>query len=447
MPARLAFAARNATMEATSGEDGEEAMDQQAAMLAALFEKSLNLGPEWKVVDAEFREVEGGKDELHVFVERATGRAMFCTACGGMHGVYDAREREWRHLDIWQYKTIVHCKVPRVECPLHGVVTVKVPWEADDAKHFTALFAAQVVVMALSGLTVKAIAGLLGETDTRLWRLLGACVARARAAADYSGVRAVGVDETAKRRGHDYLSAFVDLDARRVVSVQEGRDAGTVAGFADDLAAHGGDATKVEVVTCDLSAAFASGVAVQMPQAARVADRFHVVQLLTKAVDRVRAAEARESKEKAALLRRTRWLWLKNEANLKASQLSRKRDLAKENLKTGRACAMKEAMQRVYDSGSREEAAGALDALASWMAHSNLAPMKPVAKTLRKNREAVLAYFDHRRTNSVLEGLNSVIQSVKRSARGYRNFENFKAMIFLHLGRLSLGIPQGCGTH
>ena len=79
-------------------------MNTQAAMLAALFEKSLNLGPEWKVVDAEFREVAGGKDELHVFVERATGSAMFCTACGGMHGVYDTREREWRHLDIWQYR-------------------------------------------------------------------------------------------------------------------------------------------------------------------------------------------------------------------------------------------------------------------------------------------------------------------------------------------------------
>ena len=422
-------------------------MNPQAAMLAALFEKSLNLGPEWKVVDAEFREVAGGKDELHVFVERATGSAMFCTACGGMHGVYDTREREWRHLDIWQYRTIVHCKVPRVGCPIHGVVTVRVPWEADDAKHFTALFAAQVVVMALSGLTVSAIGELLGETDTRLWRAIRACVARACAHADYSDVRAVGVDETVKKRGHDYLSAFVDLDARRVVSVQEGRDAGTVAGFADDLAAHGGDAEAVEAVTCDLSPSFASGIAVHMPQAARIADRFHVIQLFTKAVDKVRAAEARESEGKRDLLKRTRWLWLKNEANLKASQLSRKRELAKENLKTGRACAMKEAMQRIYECTSRAEAAEALDALTSWMAHSNLAPMKPVAKTIAKNREEILAYFDFRRTNSILEGLNSVIQSVKRAARGYRNFENFKAMIFLHLGKLSLGIPERYGTH
>ena len=172
-----------------------------------------------------------------------------------------------------------------------------------------------------------------------------------------------------------------------------------------------------------------------------------MIQLFTKAVDKVRAAEARESEGKRDLLKRTRWLWLKNEANLKASQLSRKRELAKENLKTGRACAMKEAMQRIYECTSRAEAAEALDALTSWMAHSNLAPMKPVAKTIAKNREEILAYFDFRRTNSILEGLNSVIQSVKRAARGYRNFENFKAMIFLHLGKLSLGIPERYGTH
>lgn len=422
-------------------------MDQQAAMLAALFEKSLNLGPEWKVVAVEFREVEGSRDELHIFVERATGHAMFCSACGGMHGVYDTREREWRHLDIWQYKTIIHAKVPRVECPLHGVVTVEVPWEAYEAKHFTTLFAAQVVIMALSGLTIRAVGKLLDETDTRLWRLVRTCVDHAREEADYSNVRAIGVDETAKRRGHDYLSAFVDLDAKRVVSVQEGRDAATVAGFADDLAARGGSAEMVEVVTCDLSPSFASGIAVHMPQAHRVADRFHVIQLFTKGVDRVRAREVRESREKRDLLKRTRWLWLKNEGNLKTSQLLRKRDLAKENLKTGRACAMKEAMQRIYECDSRNEAAEALDALASWMAHSNLEPMKPVARTISSNREEILAYFDYRRTNSILEGLNSVIQSVKRAARGYRNFENFKAMIFLHLGKLSLGVPEKCGTH
>ena len=147
--------------------------------------------------------------------------------------------------------------------------------------------------MALSGLTVSAIGELLGETDTRLWRAIRACVARACAHADYSDVRAVGVDETAKKRGHDYLSAFVDLDARRVVSVQEGRDAGTVAGFADDLAAHGGDAEAVEAVTCDYP------FVRERHRRPHAAGRPHSRPLpcdpaVHQAVDKVRAAEARE---------------------------------------------------------------------------------------------------------------------------------------------------------
>lgn len=422
-------------------------MDPQARMLAALFEKSLNLGEEWTVVNVEFREIEDHKDELHVYIERTPGRNVFCPACAGIHGVYDTREREWRHLDIWQYKTVIHCKVPRVECGIHGVVTVKVPWEATDAKHFTALFEAQVMVMALSGMTVKGIAHFIDETDTRLWRVIRTCVERARKSADYSDVSAIGVDETARKRGHNYLTAFVDLTHRRVISVQEGKDAGTVGHFVDDLKAHGGDSKKIQVVTCDMSVAFINGIELYLPQANRIADRFHVIQLFTKGVDKVRAAEVRESKEKKELLNRSRWVWLKNESNLSEKQLKKKRTLSKENLKTGRACAMKEAAQRIYECNDREEAGKELDALASWIMHSNLEHMKPLAKTLRNHREAILNYFDHRETNSILEGMNSVIQATKRAARGYRNFENFKAMIFLHLGKLSFDLPMKCGTH
>lgn len=326
-------------------------------------------------------------------------------------------------------------------------MTVKVPWEASDAIHFTTLFEAQVMVMALSGMTVSGIARVLDETDTRLWRMIRACVARARESADYSDVVAIGVDETARKRGHNYLTAFVDLDYRRVISVQEGRDAGAVGHFTDDLVTHGGDPRAIHVVTCDMSPAFISGIELYLPQAHRIADRFHVIQLFNKGVDRVRAAEIRESQKNKELLKRSRWLWLKNEENLNKRQLKQKRSLSKESLKTARACAMKESMQRIYEYETRAEAAGELDALASWIAHSNLEPMKPLVKTLRNNREAILNYFDHRKTNSILEGLNSVIQATKRAARGYRNFENFKAMIFLHLGKLSFDLPMKCGTH
>ena len=80
--------------------------------------------------------------------------------------------------------------------------------------------------------------------------------------------------------------------------------------------------------------------------------------------------------------------------------------------------------------------------------HSNVPPqMKKVAKMLRKNRDEVLNYFDRRLTNAVLEGMNSVIQSSKRLARGFRNPGYFKTMIYVKLGKLAFPQLKVCATH
>ena len=415
-------------------------------MLAALIEKSMNLGPEWTVVGAEFQSVEGAKDELHIYIERTKGQNVPCPECGRRCGVYDTREREWRHLDIWQFKTIVHCEVPRTDCPECGVKMMDVPWEGDSL-HFTALFEAQALAMAMAGMTVKGMSEILGEHDTRLWRLLNSAVTKARESADYSGVECIGVDETACRRGHNYLTSFVDAPAKRVIFAVEGRDHTTVDDFIEDLKAHGGCPARIRVATCDLSPAFAKGFKERMPGASRVADRFHVMQLFSKAIDKVRASESRESAEKRELLKKTRYIWLRNEDGLSDRQLVRKHSLAKENLKTGRACAMKEAMQRIYACTARKDAEEGLGALISWIMHSNLPEMKTVAKTLKASKEEILNYFDFRFTNAILEGLNSIIQSAKRTARGFRNIEYFKTVIYLNLGKLHFPVLESCATH
>lgn len=102
-------------------------MDAQAGMLARLFEHSMGLGPEWRVEDVWFESPASGDEELHVRVGRVPGAAVACPECGARCGVYDARERTWRHLDIWQFRTVVHCRVPRADCPEHGPRTVRMP--------------------------------------------------------------------------------------------------------------------------------------------------------------------------------------------------------------------------------------------------------------------------------------------------------------------------------
>lgn len=219
-------------------------MDAQAGMLARLFERSMGLGDEWEVSDVWLEEREGAQDELHAGVAHRKGQAAECPVCHRKRGTYDTRERTWRHLDIWQYETIVHCAVPRADCPEDGVHACRMPWEVRPSSHFTALFEAQVIVMALSGMAVTAIAHLVHETDTRIWRLLGKAVAEARDAADYSDVVRVGIDDTARRRGQSCISIMADLDGQRVIAVTEGRDKGAVGRLCGELEEHEGTARR-----------------------------------------------------------------------------------------------------------------------------------------------------------------------------------------------------------
>ena len=190
-------------------------MRRDARMLAALFERSMGLGEAWEVSGTWFEEVEGGPDELHVRVARRRGHAVPCPECGVPCGARDARERTWRHLDIWQFRTYAHRAVPRTDCPEHGAGTVPVPWEVRPNSHFTALFEAQVLAACMRGSTVKAVAEALGEDDRRPRDMLGRAVAQARGSADYSDVRRVGIDETSRSRGHTYISTMLDPDGRR----------------------------------------------------------------------------------------------------------------------------------------------------------------------------------------------------------------------------------------
>lgn len=424
-------------------------MDAQAGMLARLFERSMGLGPEWRVEDVWFESPEAGDEELHVRVGRAPGSAVACPECGGRCGVYDARERTWRHLDIWQFRTVVHCRVPRADCPEHGPRTVRMPWEVRPGSHFTALFEAQVLVMAMSGMTTAAIARQVRESDSRVWAMLGRAVSEAREGADYSGVTRVGIDDTARARGQRYISVMADLDGRRVVAVTEGRDKGAPGRLCEQLEARGGDRAAITEVTRDMASAYSLGCADAMPRAAQTVDRFHVMQLLNRALEKTRCAEAKSCEEKRRLLRGTKYVWLKRPESLTERQADKRASLASEHLLTARACAMVEAVRAVYSCASREEAAAGLDRALSWVMHSNVPQMKKAARSIREEREGVLNWFSARATNGFPEGMNSIIQSLKRASRGFRNVGYFTTMIFLRLGRLdfSAQLASGCATH
>ncbi len=191
-----------------------------------MFQLALGLQHPWQVERVEFA---GEPAELHLHVIVASGVALTCPHCGTLGPLYyRSVERVWRHLNFFQYKAFLHARLPRVRCEQYGVKTVSAPWARANSG-FTLLFEAFVLIRAKQ-MPVAALAHLLGEHDTRLWRVLEHYVEQARAAADMSHVEQIGLDETS-RRGHEYVMLVADQtagQASRVLFVTEGKDAATV---------------------------------------------------------------------------------------------------------------------------------------------------------------------------------------------------------------------------
>jgi transposase len=177
------------------------------------------------------------------------------------------------------------------------------------------LFEAMVVELAKSQ-PVAGMAGQVGEHDTGSWRFIGHDVDQARLYEDHTGVEAIGIDETG-RKGHRYTAVVADLAERDVIRVVPGKDANTVKRFALDFMDHNGDPNRVTLVTCDMGPGFAKGIREHLPNAAKVIDKFHVIKHANEAVDKVRKTGAGRN----PLLRRTKYLWLRNEGGLTGLQL------------------------------------------------------------------------------------------------------------------------------
>ena len=400
-----------------------------------LFRLALGVEEPWRVTEVAFSEAEG---RLDIRLDFPPGSRFCCPECGEVRcAVHDSRERTWRHLNFFQHETQLHARQPRVRCLKHGVKTVEVPW-ARPHVGFTLLMEAFILALVENGMTPKQVGRVIGEHDTRIWRVLQHYVDKARAEADYSSVTAIGLDETSRAKGHNYITVFMDVDAARALFVTEGRDARTVRRFRQDLEAHGGKAEQVEEACLDMSPAYIYGLQQEFPRTQMTFDPFHLMKLMNAAVDEVRRQEQKDRPE----LKKTRYLWLKNEWNHTRREAEAFNRLRVGKLKTARAWLLKSVFQDFFAEEEPEEAEGMLKRWYYWATHSRLEPMVEAARTIKRHWKGVLRWFTSRITNGLLEAVNGLIQTAKAKARGYRSSKYLATMVYLIAGKLDFGLPR-----
>lgn len=360
-----------------------------------------------------------------------------CPDCNRHCPLKDHREeRRWRHLDTMQFQTIIKSRVPRSDCPEHGVKTVNIPW-AGPGSRFTLLFERFAIDVIMASKSIKDAAALLGLSWDQVHNIQNRAVERGLKKRKLNKLKNVGIDEKSFLKGHKYASLMVDIDGERVVDVVEGRTLEAANELWSKLPKKLRDG--VDAVATDMWDAFITSSKLNAPNAEIVHDKFHISKYLNTAVDKVRRGEHKElMKHKDETLTGSKYLFLTKLENMSDDRKREFGEMRIDILKTGRAWSIKEMFSEFWNYTYQGSAKKFFDKWYWWATHSRLKPMSDVAKMLKRHFDNIITYLKHRITNALIEGFNSKIQSIKANARGFRNFNNYRTAILFNCGKLSL---------
>jgi transposase len=404
----------------------------------ALFELALGDIKPWHISKIEFMTTAENVKTLHIHLDFVAG-SIFTDSTGHSSVAYDTSVRTWRHLNFFEHTCYLHAHVPRIMDSTGAVVRFQVPW-ARSNQGFTLLFEAYVMSLIELEMPVSNVARLVGEYDQRIWNIFHYHVRKAQSQTDYTGITKVGIDETSRKKGHDYVTVGVDLEKRRVFDVQSGKDSAAVAQLGAFLDKNGSPCQAVEQVSIDMSPAFIAGCQTTFEQAAITFDHFHVTKEVNKAVDEVRKLERQEAKELKEL-KGHKYTFLKNPENL-----SDKKKIELQNLLTlfptiGQAYRLKELFREFWSMDCVQKAEIFLKDWCEQVENSKIQPLIKAANTIKAHWSGIINFIQSKINNGILEGINSKIQLTKKRARGFRNKQNFKNMILFIAGKLNLVYP------
>jgi len=379
------------------------------------------------------------KTEIEVFIQpRANGKAV-CSVCGCPAPGYDRLAvRRFTYVPLWQVAVFFVYAMRRVECPTCGIKVEQVPW-CDGKNRLTTTYRWFLASWA-KRLSWLEVATSFNTTWQNVFRSVKHAVSWGLAHRELEGIESIGVDEVQWKRGHKYLTLVYQIDdgCKRLLWIGQDR---TEKSFAQFFQMLGSDrASLLKYVCSDMWKPYLKVIAQQATQAIHILDRFHVMQKLSKAIDEVRAGEARQMKADGyeEVLKHSRWCLLKRPENLTDRQTVKLAELLKYNLKSVRAYLIKEDFQRFWQYVSPHWAGKFLDQWSTRTMRSQLEPMKKVARTIRQHRELLLNWFRAKGTLSsgVVEGLNNKVKLTTRKSYGFRTYNAIEITLYHNLAKL-----------
>ena len=376
---------------------------------------------------------------LHVKVAPDARARATCSGCGEKGPGYDTlAERAFEFVPLWGIPVFLLYAMRRVDCAKCGVIVEAVPWAAGKS-HLTKAYAWFLAAWA-KRMSWLETARAFRTSWENVFRSVEKAVEWGLVHRDLTGITAIGIDEVFWQRGYKFLTVVYQINSGYCRLLWVGRDR-TLKTTLRFFRWFGKERSALLRFVCsDMWKPFLRVIAKKAGQALNILDRFHIMAKMNKAIDEVRAQEAKAMKAKGLLplLKNTRWLVLKRPMNLIGIQAAKLADLVRYNLKTVRAYLLKESFQHFWDYRSPGWAVAFLDRWCAQVMRSRIAPMKKVAKTLKAHRLLLLNWFKARGLIALgaVEGMNNKLKVITRRAYGFRTYRATEVALYHALGKL-----------
>ena len=396
----------------------------------------------------ESAKLDKARKTIEVRIRPRANSSAVCSGCHKPAPGYDRSEnhRRFEFIPVWGFLVFLLYRMRRVQCPRCCAVLVEeVPW--GEGKHTQTKVYMQFLAGWARKLSWKETAKTFHTSWDQVCHAVEYMVEWGRAHRVPGTIRAIGVDEIQYAKGHKYLTLVYQIDAGATRLLWLGKER-TVKSFEGFFAMIGPEVSAgIEFACSDMWKPYLRVIRERCSRALHILDRFHIVAKMNKALDRVRAGEARKMARDGyePVLKKTRWCILKRKGNLTAKQKFRLRDLLRYNLATVRAYLLKEEFQQFWEYKSAGWAGKFLDAWCGQAMRSRIKPMKKVAEMLRAHRDLILNYFKARKefSSGVVEGLNNKAKVTMRKSYGFRTFRITELALYHSLGKL----PEPKLTH